>query len=687
MEEFKHTNRLIKETSPYLRQHAHNPVDWYPWCAEAFEKARQEGKPILLSIGYSACHWCHVMEHESFESETTARIMNENFVCIKVDREERPDLDQIYMNAVQMLTGSGGWPMTVFLTPDGIPFYGGTYFPPQDRYGMPGFPRLLEAIADLYRNRRDDIMKTADEVLARLHQMSDFRASNEMLDAAILDHAFEGMAQPFDRTYGGFGQAPKFPASMNLIFLLRTYQRTRRREALDMVEFTLEKMAAGGIYDQIGGGFHRYSVDERWLVPHFEKMLYDNALLSRVYLYAYQATHKPLYRRIAQETIDYVLREMTDPNGGFYSTQDADSEGHEGKFYVWTPEEIKATLGEQEGEIFCRYYGVTEQGNFEGRNILNVRRAAGAVAGESNITLEVLTEILNRGRCKLYGVRAQRVWPGRDDKVLTSWNGLMLRSLAEAARVLDRTDYRQAALRNAEFVLGTLRRDGHLLRTYKDGESKYAGYLEDYAYYIDGLVALYEATFDLRWLEEARALADIMIDEFWDNEDGGFYFTGRSNEQLITRVKDFYDHATPSGNSVAADVLLRLGLLFDNHDYQKKAVTILRIMHAGMTRVPTAFGQMLGVLDFYLSSPKEICIVGPKDGPDTKALLNVIYDRLLLNKVVLLKAPDESRTETLLPLARQRGLVEGRATGYVCMNYTCQQPVTTPEALAAQLEA
>lgn len=683
--EHTHTNRLIHETSPYLLQHAHNPVDWFPWGPEALEKARREDKPILLSIGYSTCHWCHVMAHESFEDEETARIMNEHFVNIKVDREERPDLDMIYMNVVQMLTGSGGWPMTVFLTPDGKPFFGGTYFPPEDRYGLPGFKRLLLNVAEIYRTHRQELNTNAQEIVNELKRLSIPRSAPGEITPDILDRAYESLAQQFDSREGGFGRAPKFPAAMNLIYLLRYYQRTKQPKALEMVELTLTKMAQGGIYDQLGGGFHRYSTDDQWLVPHFEKMLYDNALLSRLYLYAYQVTGSMLYKRIAEETLDYVVREMTSPEGGFYSAQDADSEGVEGKFFVWTPAEIKEVLGPEDGELFCRCYDVTPWGNWEGRNILHLARPLDIVAKLEGLSEGVLAQILERGRRKLFERREQRVKPLRDEKVITSWNGLMLRSLAEAANVLGREDYRQVAIRNAEFVLAHLRCDGQLRRIYRDGFSRLNAYVEDYALLIDGLLAVYEATFERRWLEEARTLTGVMIEQFWDEQDGGFYFTSQAHETLIIRSKDFYDNAIPSGNSVAADVLLRLARLLDVPEYQQRAERIFSLMSQAIARFPSAFGYLLGALDFYFAQPKEIAIVGHQQAADTQALVRVVFKPFLPNKVVALKEPGGHQVEEIIPWLKGRELIDGKATAYVCQNFTCQRPVTEAEVLAQQL--
>ncbi|MBO0798298.1 MAG: thioredoxin domain-containing protein [Blastocatellia bacterium] len=675
----KYTNRLINETSPYLLQHAHNPVEWYPWGEEALARARAEDKPVHLSIGYSACHWCHVLAHESFENEATAELLNENFINIKVDREERPDLDAIYMNAVQMMTGSGGWPLTIFMTPDGRPFYGGTYFPPVDRYGMPGFPRLLVAIADAYQTRRNELEQSAGELLGQLERVDKISRQEGELETAILDEAAGRLLHSLDPKDGGFGGKPKFPPSMTLTFLLRHYRRTRDESALRGVELTLEKMARGGIYDQLGGGFHRYSVDEKWLVPHFEKMLYDNALLSRVYLDAFLATGNPFYRRIATETLDYVRREMMGPEGGFYSSQDADSEGEEGKFFVWTPGEVAALLGEEDARLFCRYYDVSEGGNFESHSILHVPDEIAAIAKLMGVTKERLTEALERGRSVLFTAREQRIKPQRDEKMLTGWNALMMRSFAEAARVLGRSDYLEVAVRNADFLLTYLRRDGRLLRTYKDGESKLNGYLEDYAYLIDGLLALYEATFAQRWFVEARALAERMIEGFWDSEDGGFFFTSSDHEQLITRTKDFYDNAIPSGNSVAAHVLLRLSLFTGEDRYRRLAEEILKLLKNVLLRAPSAFGHLLCALDLCLASPCEIAIAGDPAAEETKALLAEVFGSYLPNKVVALAAPGDLKQE--IKLLENRAEVDGKATAYVCHNFYCEAPVTSPEQL------
>ena len=684
MSDHKHTNHLISETSPYLLQHAHNPVDWYPWGEAALTKARSENKPILLSIGYSACHWCHVMEHESFENEAIAALMNENFVNIKVDREERPDLDQIYMNAVQMMTGQGGWPMTMFLTPDGVPFYGGTYFPPSDRYNMPGFPRILASVAEAFRSQPDQVASTATAMLGELRRVGLAEQSREVLREEILDSAFRRISANYDRTNGGFGGAPKFPPAMNLEFFLHRHNRKGSPEALEMVEHTTRRMAEGGMYDQLGGGFHRYSVDAKWLVPHFEKMLYDNALLSRMYLHLYQVTKDPAARRIAEETLDYVAREMTDAGGGFYSSQDADSEGEEGKFFVWSRQEILDVMGERDGNLFCDFFDVTAGGNFEGQNILHINASITDTAARNKVSAEDLQAIIDSGRQKLFARREQRVKPGRDQKVLTAWNGLMLAGFAEASAILERPDYREVAEANARFLLSHLRSDGLLLRTYKDGEAKLNAYLEDYACLIDGLISLYEATGELTWIESAVALADKMIEQFWDDSEGGFFFTGKSHEKLIVRSKEFMDNATPSGNSIAALSLLKLNLLTANDDYRRRATAVLRLMADQIRRYPSAFGFALSALDFYLDSPLEVVIVGSSN-PRMDELVRTVWKTYLPNRVIATCRKDHGQAATLVPLFIGRDTLATEPTAFVCRANTCQQPAHTSTELINQL--
>jgi len=682
----KHTNNLINETSPYLLQHAHNPVDWYPWSDEALAKARAENKPILLSIGYSACHWCHVMEHESFENEATAKLMNENFVNIKVDREERPDLDQIYMNAVQMMTGHGGWPMTMFLTPECVPFYAGTYFPPEDRYNMAGFPRVLASVAEAFQSQPDQVAHTALTMLGELRRMGIAEPSREMMTTELLNSAYRLIARNYDQTNGGFGAAPKFPPAMVFEFFLHMHHRTADSETLEMIEHTCRQMAAGGIYDQLGGGFHRYSVDAHWLVPHFEKMLYDNALLSRLYLHLYQVTKDEFFRRVAEETLDYVLREMTDAGGGFYSTQDADSEGYEGKFFVWSRQEIIDALGNADGKLFCDYFNVTEVGNFEGKNILHVTAPQEEAASRHDVSLAHVESVIAAGREKLFALREQRIKPNRDEKILAAWNGLMLASFAEASAILERSDYRKVAEANARFLLTHLRRDGLLLRTCKDGEAKLNAYLEDYACLIDGLICLYEATGDLVWLRTSVELADKMIDQFWDEEQGAFYFTGTSHEQLIVRSKDFLDNATPSGNSVAALSLLRLSSLTGNNDYRRRATTVLRLIADQIQRYPSAFGLALCALDFYLSSPKEIAIVGAGNDAGANAFVRVLWQTYLPNRVIACATTDAERAAALVPFLEGR-IEATQPTGFVCHDGTCQIPAAQAADFALQLAA
>ena len=681
-------NKLANETSPYLLQHKDNPVDWYPWGEEALLRAREEDKPVLLSVGYSACHWCHVMERESFEDDETARMMNEHFVNIKVDREERPDIDSIYMAAVQALTRHGGWPMTVFLTPDGAPFYGGTYFPPTPSRGMPSFQQILLSVRDAYENRREEVTRNADAIREYLRaSTAALMPEAESAGTGLLDGAAESLLAQFDGRYGGFGGAPKFPQAMNLEVLLRHHGRTGSRSALAAVELTCRRMANGGIYDHLGGGFARYSVDAYWLVPHFEKMLYDNALLSRLYLETYQATGDVFYRRIAEETLDYVLRDMTSGEGGFYSAEDADSEGVEGKFYIWTPEELEAALDPQEAALAARYWDVTEQGNFEGMNILHVPRPPETVADEFGLSEEELWDRILGIRGKLLAVRERRIRPGRDEKILAAWNGLMLRSFALAARVTGREDYREAAVKNATFILKKLKEDGRIHRSYKDGRARFNGYLEDYAMVADGLVALYEATFETRWLVEADDLMDAVSELFWDEEKHAFYDTPTDHEELVTRPRDVYDSAMPSGTSVATETLLKLALLLARGDYRQRAEEVLEELAGGMEKVPGGFGRLLCALDFSTSEPREVVVVGEQGAPDTRALLERVYSRYLPNKVVAGLSPGDDEAGGLIPLLAQRTAREGRATAYVCVHYACQTPTTDPEELSRQLGA
>jgi uncharacterized protein YyaL (SSP411 family) len=676
----KYTNNLINETSPYLLQHAHNPVEWFSWGESAFEKAKREDKPILLSIGYSACHWCHVMEHESFEDEATARIMNENFVSIKVDMEERPDVDRIYMNFVQLTTGRGGWPLNVFITPEKLPFFGGTYFPPENRYNMPSFQQILASVAEAWQTKRDELLHSANDVLGEMRRVGLAELSPSGLSLDQLDSAFQSFVKTFDAANGGFGGAPKFPPPMSLEFLLAFWKRTGNENALRMVKSTCDAMAHGGIYDQLGGGFHRYTVDAIWLVPHFEKMLYDNAQLIRIYLHTFQATKDEFYKRIARETLRYVKREMLDANGGFYTAQDADSEGVEGKFFVWTPQEIEKILGEEDAQIFNFYYDVSEEGNFEGKNILNVNYTIEATASALKISEEKLTKVLERGRTMLFEEREKRVKPFRDEKVLTAWNGLMLAAFSEAAAILNDEEYLEIAKKNADFILENLTEDDYLLRTWKAGEAKLNAYLEDYANFANGLVELFQVSGETKYLKEAKRLVDLMIAEFWDEENGAFYFTATNHEELLLRSKDFYDNATPSGNSAAADVLLKLAKLVGDERYEKFAVTVLRLVAPQIRRYPQAFGRALSALEFHLNPVKEIVLIGEKGN----ALEREIWSEYLPNKVVV---PSENAGEDLelVPLVKDRKMIDGKPTAYVCENFICQKPVTGIEDLRQQL--
>ncbi len=678
-------NALINETSPYLLQHAHNPVDWYPWGEKALSRAVRENKPILLSIGYSACHWCHVMERECFENEEAARIMNENFINIKVDREERPDLDAIYMDAVQAMTGSGGWPLTVFLTPQLKPFYGGTYFPPEDRQGLPGFPKVLQTVMQAYKTRKGEVESAAAEIITYLNRSVESSKTLEPLTERMPRLAYTSIRAMFDAQNGGLGSAPKFPQPMLLEFLLRHCYRTGDVTALLMVEHTLGRMAKGGIFDQIGGGFHRYSVDAKWLVPHFEKMLYDNALLSRSYLHAYQATGTPLYRRIVEETLDYVLREMTDKEGGFYSSQDADSEGIEGRYYIWTPGEIKKALGKTEGELALKCFGVTEDGNFEGKNILSLAVDARAVAGELGLTPEEIEAKIVGTKARLLEFRARRVPPRRDEKILTDWNGLMLASMAEVAAVLNREDYLKAAISNATFLTKALY-DGKTLRhVYKDSQTKVNGFLSDYAMLCEGLLALYQDTFQERWLIIARKLANAMLERFWDKDKGIFYDTAYDEETILVRPRNVNDNALPSGSSAASCVLMRLARLTDNKEYERIAATNLRSVQELMVRYPPGFGHWFCSLDLYLSKPLEIAILGKPKDPATKPLMRVINDRYSPNSVLAGRNPDEP-AQLDLPLLRNRGMIDHKPTVYVCEDYVCHTPITDPETLETLLD-
>jgi hypothetical protein len=693
----KYTNRLIHAASPYLVQHSNNPVDWYEWGDEALARARTEDKPLLLSVGYASCHWCHVMSNESFDDEATAALQNELFINIKVDREERPDVDSVYMAAVQAMTGQGGWPLNVFCLPDGTPFYGGTYFPPDDkaaRLNMPSWKQVLRSVADAYQSRRDDVTSSAQALAEHLGRMGAAPAeAGFSLPPAqdLIGSAVDRLAQEFDARAGGFGGAPKFPQPMTLELLLRAHLRGDNR-ALPMLGLTLEKMARGGMYDQVGGGFHRYSVDARWLVPHFEKMLYDNALLARLYVEAWQVTGDPLQRRVAEETLAYFAREMRHPDGGFFSTQDADSLPHpdadhaeEGAFYVWTPDEVREQLGEDTA-LFCQLYDVSRQGNFEGKNILNLPRERAALARVTGVSAERLEQVAARGRERLYAARARRPWPFRDEKIITAWNAMAMRALVAAAGAFDEASYLDLARQNAAFLLATLRRpDGRLLRSWKDGRPGPLGFLDDHALLLDGLIALHGLDGDPRWLREALGLADTMIDLFWDEGLGGFYDTARDQEALISRPRELGDNATPSGNSVAAEALLRLTALSGVERYRELAERLLQGLGPVLVRFPQGFGRLLCAADIAATPLAEVAIVGEPGAADTRALLAELYRAYRPHVVVARLRPGDAAAAALTPLLQDREAVGGRATAYVCRNFVCKLPVSEPQDLAAQL--
>jgi hypothetical protein len=675
-------NRLARETSPYLLQHANNPVDWYPWGPEALARARDENRPILLSIGYAACHWCHVMEHESFEDSATAALMNERFVNIKVDREERPDLDAIYMQAVQAMTGQGGWPMTVFLTPEGVPFYGGTYFPRDDRHGMPSFTRILNSVSNAFRAKPADVARTAASVHDMYRIAIEPTRSAGPLGPELLDQAYRALSERYDELDGGFDAAPKFPQTMSLDFLLRYWARRGVENALAIVSHSFKQMARGGIYDQVGGGFARYSVDAQWLVPHFEKMLYDNALLIRLGAHLWQATHDAEVRRVVEETIDWAIREMRSDDGGFYSSFDADSEGHEGKFYVWSAEELDQILG-PDAPVVRAFWGVTTDGNFEGRNILFVKGDQRALAARMSVSDHQLELIVRRAKTALYAARRHRVWPGRDDKILASWNGLMVRGIAEAARAFGNERYRETAIGSAAFLFEHLVRDGRVLRSYKDGRARIAGYLEDHAALGLAALSVYELTFDDTWLDRAHQLGDAVVRWFWDDDTGAFYDTASDHEQLITRPREISDNATPSGTSLAAELLIRLAELYNDADARRRATYVVESLAPAIGRYPLAFGNILGCADMLINGAIEVAIVGDPASDDFRALGRVVAERYLPSLVLAGGAP---RSDDSIALLSARDAREGRPTAYVCRNYTCEEPAATRALLDEQLQ-
>ena len=685
-------NRLISETSPYLLQHAYNPVDWFPWGDEPFEKARVENKPVLLSVGYSACHWCHVMERESFENEIVAGLMNRDFVCIKVDREERPEIDAIYMRVLQMMTGQGGWPMTIMMNSEGLPFYAGTYFPPEDIQGRPGFTRFLRAAEINWKTNRIKLEQHCKDIQAQLTQSFNIIQGQpeSLLSATTLDSAFSNLAQHFDSVHGGFGTAPKFPHPAHLDFLLRIYSRTGRKDALKMAEMTLQRMAMGGIYDHLGGGFHRYSTDQVWLVPHFEKMLYDNAQLAQTYAHCYQVTGKAFYKGNVLDILDYILREMTSDDGAFYSAQDADSEGVEGKYFVWTAAEIRKALGERDAGVFSEFFNITSEGNWEGKNILRIVQDAHVIAEKYALEFYAVEEILEIARFKLLEIRAERVKPGLDDKTLTGWNGLMISAMAECGAIFDREEFVQAATNSAEFIMKHLSlrdKDGflRLLRTNRLGQSKLNGCLEDYAFFAEGLIKLYEATFELRWLETARELLNSMLTYFWDDLDGGFFATSSDHEKLIQRLKDWEDNAIPCGNTVALEVMLQIGRITGDTALLNRVSGILMKISPIMAEHPAGFTRLLGVLDSVVSGSKEAAIIGPLQDASMKELHSVLYRTYLPNHTFV-HASSLETAPRWIPLLEQRGMLNGKPTAYVCENMACKSPTNDPIELALQLK-
>ena len=693
--ENKHYNRLQREKSPYLLQHAENPVDWYPWSTEAFEKAQKENKPVFLSIGYSTCHWCHVMAHESFEDPEVATLMNQAFISIKVDREERPDIDSIYMGVCQLMTGSGGWPLTIIMTPEKEPFFAATYIPKQRRLGMLGMIELIPRIQELWGTRRQEILESAGKITSILQQSLSDRSSDQFDAGGLQNLAFEQTKARFDSINAGFGDAPKFPMAHTLSFLLRYWKRTHNEFALAMVERTLQAMRRGGIYDHIGFGFHRYSTDATWLVPHFEKMLYDQAMLAIAYIEAYQATGNELYRTIAREIFEYVLRDMTSTEGGFYSAEDADSEGIEGKFYVWNDKEILDILRDQAAAI-TRVFNVTGDGNFTeeatgqktGVNILHLSKQTDVLATELGMSEEELQDKLEAARLKLFAHRERRIRPHKDDKVLTDWNGLMIAALAKGSQAFDEPNYVEAARNAADFILQTMRTtDGRLLHRYRDGEAAITPHVNDYSFLIWGLLELYEATFEVHYLETALDLTEDMIEYFWDETDGGFYSTPSYGESLLLRPKEIYDGAIPSGNSVAMLNLLRLGSMVENHEFEEKAAQVARTFSHTITDTPVAYHQLMCALDFLAGPSCEVVIAGDMDTEDTRTMLQALRTQFIPNRVVLFK-PGETESpdiEHIVEFIKNMESIDGKTTAYVCRNHSCTLPTTDKDVMMKSL--
>ena len=682
----KQPNRLIHEKSPYLLQHAYNPVDWYPWGDEAFEKARQEDKPIFLSIGYSTCHWCHVMERESFEDHEVAKLMNETFVSIKVDREERPDLDHIYMTVSQILTGSGGWPLNIIMTPDKRPFFAGTYIPKESRFGRLGMMDLIPRVKQVWKERRDEVLDSAEKIVGALKSVES-EAPGEEPDTSTLDGAYQQLSQRFDERFGGFSKAPKFPTPHSLYFLLRYWKRTNNQEALQMLDKTLQEMRQGGIYDHVGFGFHRYSTDQEWLVPHFEKMLYDQAMLAMAYVEAYQAMGNEGYKRTAEEIFSYVLRDMTAPSGGFYSAEDADSEGIEGKFYVWTEAEIREVLKKKEADFLIKLFNVEKGGNFleeasgkkTGANIMHLKKSLSEMALDLKMSEQDLRDQLASAREKLFTHREKRIHPHKDDKVLTDWNGLMIAALAKGSRAFGEPRYAEAAKKALNFIFDQMRQpNGRLLHRYRDGHAGITANVDDYAFLIWGLIELYEATFDAHYLETALKMNEEMLKHFWDDKSGGLFFTPDDGETLIVRKKEIYDGAVPSGNAVAMLNLLRLARFTAHSHLEERATQIGRAFSKAVNQFPSGYTQFLVAVDFGIGPSYEVVIVGKSEGKDTREMLRALRSRFIPNKVTVFR-PTEIESppiDSLAKYVKYQVSLDGKATAYVCMNFACQEPTT-----------
>jgi len=675
----EYNNRLAQETSPYLLQHAHQPVDWYPWGPEALDKARQEDKPIFLSIGYSACHWCHVMSRECFDNEELARQMNERFINIKVDREERPEIDAIYMNALIAMNGQGGWPLNLFLTPEQKPYFGGTYFPPVPGNQQPGFGEVLRQAHDQYRNQKEQVHSRSGEILRKINTLSTRSAAGDNSAHTLINMAVQLLSEKFDEAYGGFGAGMKFPEPMLYALLLRHWVHSENNDVLMMVDKSLTHMAEGGMYDQLGGGFHRYSTDREWRVPHFEKMLCDNALMARLYLDVFQATHQDIYRTIPEEIFEYVNRKMTSPEGAFFTSQDADTEGREGIYFTWELKEVLDLLGPRHAQVFAKMYGMTPAGQFERRNVLRVMLDMEKTAEQEGVPIFEVGHIIKNGRKALLETRNKRPQPQRDEKILAGWNGLMISALARGFVVLRKETYLQRAAKCASFIWSTLWQDGSLLRVYKDGQGRFNGCLEDYAYFLEGLVALYEASFESQWLENAQALAESMIKKFWDEKDGGFFMTANDHEPLVARLKNPMDDAMPSANAVAALALLRLGRLTGNKLFEEKGRQTVRAFQGEMEQRPAAFTAMLSAMDFMESSPVEIVLSGPEDDKEYQNMLETVYRDYRPNQMAVIYQGEE--TVKWIPWAEGRGPVSNQPTAYVCKEGTCHPPVHTAHAL------